>query len=440
MIFSDDHSAPYAGCYGDPVLKTPNLDQFAKDGILFKHAYTAAPQCVPSRAAFLTGRSPVACRMGRFSSPLPPDVAALPELLRPKRYYTGICGRYFHLDGVIKPNPVTERVYAEHDLRTFDRRADWINRGSPDARQPQNLNEFLDRVPAGRPFFLWMNFSDPHHVWNSTEDIYDPARIPVPAHLPDLPGIREDLAKYYGEVTRFDRHFGQVMQALKDRKQEENTLVLFAGDNGMAFPHGKGSLYDPGLHVPMIARWPARIRPGAVSNDLISGEDVTPTLLDAAGAEALPVMTGRSFLGLMTGGAHTPRKYISGARLPHGNSPYAPRSSTYDLSRCVRSSRYKLIYNCTPQQEYSPVDSARDPGWQQMVAANRDGSLKPEFRRAYFTSPRPVFELYDLEQDPAEMNNVAESPAYAAVREELTAAMQEKMIVDYDFLPLPMQG
>jgi len=361
MIFSDDHSAPYVGCYGDPVLKTPNLDQFAREGMLFRHAYTAAPQCVPSRAAYLTGRSPVACRMGRFSSPLPPDVVTLPELLRPKGYHTGICGREFHLNGVVKPNPVSASVYERHKLRTFDRRADWIDR-SPDAKQPDNLNEFIGKVPTDKPFFLWMNFSDPHHVWNSTEDVYDPARIPIPKHLPDLPGMREDLAKYYAEVTRLDRRFGQVMQVLKDRKQEENTLVLFVGDNGMAFPHGKGSLYDPGLHVPMIARWPGRIRPGAVSDDLISGEDVTPTLLDAAGAAPLPVMTGQSFLGHLTGGSYTTRKHIFGARLPHGNSPYGPRSSIFDLSRCVRSSRYKLIYNCTPHQVYSPVDSAGDPG------------------------------------------------------------------------------
>jgi arylsulfatase A-like enzyme len=197
--------------------------------------------------------------MGRFSSPLPPDVAALPELLRPRGYYTGICGRYFHLDGVIDPNPVSADVYSRHKMRTFDRRADWVDR-SADAKQPDNLNQFIDKAPRGKPFFLWMNFSDPHHVWDSKEDTYDPARIPLPAHLPDLPGVREDLAKYYAEVTRFDRRFGQVMRVLKDRKQEENTLVLFAGDNGMAFPHGKGSLYDPGLHVPMIARWPGRIR------------------------------------------------------------------------------------------------------------------------------------------------------------------------------------
>jgi arylsulfatase A-like enzyme len=230
------------------------------------------------------------------------------------------------------------------------------------------------------------------------------------------------------------------MDVLKARGAEENTLVLFMGDNGMAFPHGKGSLYDPGMNVPLIARWPGRIKAGSMTASLISGEDITPTFLDAAGVAAPKEMTGRSFLPLLTGSSsYAPRKHIFGQRIPHGNSPFTPttRSATFDLSRCVRSDRWKLIYNCTPQMEYWPVDSGNDPGWQEMLVAHRAGSLKPEHERAYFQRPRPVIELFDLANDPGELTNLAGRPETAAVQQELLEALQEKMIIDFDYLPPP---
>ena len=123
FILSDDHSSPYLGCYGADWMSTPNLDQFAREGVRFERAFTAAPQCVPSRTALMTGRSPVAARMGRFSSPLPADIATVPEVLRTRGYYTGVCGRYFHLDGVVNPSPVTAQVYEKHEMRTWKNRA-----------------------------------------------------------------------------------------------------------------------------------------------------------------------------------------------------------------------------------------------------------------------------------------------------------------------------
>src|SRR5215510_2620541 len=116
FILSDDHSRPYLGAYGATWMSTPNLDQFAREGMLFEQAFTAAPQCVPSRTALMTGRSPVAARMGRFSSPLPPDILTVPEVLRTRDYYTGVCGRYFHLDGVVNPPDVTAQVYEKNEM------------------------------------------------------------------------------------------------------------------------------------------------------------------------------------------------------------------------------------------------------------------------------------------------------------------------------------
>ncbi|HEY3439570.1 MAG TPA: sulfatase [Paludibaculum sp.] len=435
FVLSDDHSYPYLGAYGADWLSTPNLDQFAREGLLFQNAFTAAPQCVPSRTAIMSGRSPVAARMGRFSSPLPADIPVAPELLRTRGYYTGVAGRYFHLDGVVNPTPTTGTVYDDYGLRTWKRRVDFLDISSQ-AQTTGLFDQFLTAAPASRPWFFWANYSDPHHPWDKETVPRDRARVQVPPHLPDLPGVRDDLARYGGEIERADRSFGELMSVLRKHGQEAGTLVLFMGDNGMAFPHGKGSLYDPGLHVPLIARWPGHVKPG-VTNNLISGEDLAATFLDAGCAAAPTAMTGRSFYPLLTGAHYNPRDYVFGARFHHGNSPFTPqsRADTFDLSRCVRSARFKLIYNVTPDMEYWPVDSANDPGWQQILAAHRGGSLRPEYERAYFHRRRPVLELYDLEKDPAELNNLAGHAEYRDQQAALSAALQEKMILDQDFVP-----
>jgi arylsulfatase A-like enzyme len=435
FVLSDDHSYPYLGIYGSNWMSTPNLDQFAREGMLFENAFTAAPQCVPSRTAFMTGRSPVAARMGRFSSPLAADIPTVPEVLRTRGYHTGVCGRYFHLDGVINPSATTAQVYEKHGLRTWNKRIDFLDVSSQ-AQTAVEFERFLREAPKERPWFFWINYNDPHHVWDKENVRVDPARIRVPAHLPDLAGVREDLARYCGEIERADSSFGETMSVLRKHKQEDNTLVVFMGDNGMAFPHGKGSLYDPGLHVPLIARWPGRIKPGSMAA-LISGEDIAATFMEAGGAKPPAGVTGRSFYPLLTGATYEPREYIFAARLHHGNSAFTPetRASTFDLSRCVRSQRFKLIYNVTPQMEYWPVDSGQDPGWQQILAAHQAGSLHGEHERAYFQRPRPVLEFYDLEKDPAELNNVADSPEYRDQQQTLIAALQEKMILDHDFVP-----
>ena len=226
------------------------------------------------------------------------------------------------------------------------------------------------------------------------------------------------------------------MAVLRKHGQEANTLAIFMGDNGMAFPHGKGSLYDPGLNVPLIARWPGHVKPGT-SRTLISGEDVAATFMDVGGATPPKAVSGRSFYPLLTGDKYQPREYVFGARLHHGNASFGPqtRADTFDLSRCVRSNRWKLIYNVTPAMEYWPVDSGEGPGWQQIVAAHKAGTLKPEHERAYFQRPRPVFELYDVEADPGELTNLAGKPEYKDIEQTLMAAMQEKIITDYDYVP-----
>jgi len=441
LVLSDDHSYPHLGCYGDPVLRTPNLDRFAREGMRFDRAFTSAPNCVPSRVSMLTGRSPAAARVARFNSPLPPDVTCLSEWLRPHGYYSGICRRTFHLDGT-PPGPITRQIMENHGMITFDRRVDYLDRDSPRSETKNKLREFFDRRPKDRPFFLWVNFHDPHYPWdrNAIPKPHDPASIPVPKYLPDLPSVREALARHYDEIARMDEEFQWVLDALSQRGLAENTIVVFMGDNGLAFPSGKGSLHDPGLHVPLLIRWPGFVKPGSSTEELISGEDISVTLAAAAGAYPPKEVTGRNFLQLLRGERYEGQKYIFAERGQHGARATFREdtlANAWDLSRCVRSQRFKLIYNCTPWMRYAPVNSENEPYWADMVKAHRNDTLADGFERTYFQHPRPVFEFYDLEKDPAELDNVAGRSEYAVSQKELTLALVERMIVNYDFLPLP---
>ena len=212
FLLSDDHSYPYLSTYGNPNVKTPALDQLAAEGMKFHRFFTGAPQCVPSRAALMTGRSAVAARMTRFSSPLPRDEVTLPELLREKGgYYTGICGRSYHLDGSARTGAAAGRVLQEHQLKTFQDRVDFLN-SCGDAEVANQLSAFLDSKPAEKPFFMWANFSDPHHVWNAPAEFRpDPSQLVLPEHWPDLPGMREQLADYFAEINRLDRTIDGVL-------------------------------------------------------------------------------------------------------------------------------------------------------------------------------------------------------------------------------------
>ena len=438
FLLSDDHSYPYLSCYGDTNVKTPALDQLAAEGMKFHRFFTAAPQCVPSRASLLTGRSPVAARITRFSSPLPRDVETFPEVMRQKvGYFVGVCGRAYHLDGADIGGLVTK-----NNLKTFTERFDYVRTGSDEATTTQ-MSEFLEKKPKDKPFFLWVNFSDPHHVWNAPASFRpDPASLKLPPHFPDLPGMRSQLADYCAEVNRVDTSVARILKLLADKGLDKNTIVVFCGDNGQALPHGKGSLYDPGLNVPFLVRWPGVVKPGGESRALLSGEDLAPTILSAVGLAVSPQISGVSFLPLLKGEAFTPRKQLFAERGPHGSAPVTVgmKNSGYDLSRCVRTDRYKFIYNATPWIPYGPVDSAGGAAWREITEANAAGKLTAGLATTYFSTPRPVYELYDLDTDPSELTNLSGKPELASVEKALRLALAEKMTVDFDYLPLPDLG
>jgi len=436
LIFSDDHSVPYLGCYGNPDLKTPNLDKMASEGALFHRAYTTAPQCVPSRAGILTGRSTVDIRMTRFSAPLAGDIKTFPEVLRENGYYTGICGRSYHLDGSGRKPEITIEAFDKYNLQTFRHRVDYLHQGR-DKDVIKLFQEFLSRVPAGKPFFMWANFSDPHRIFDATEYEPNPEKITLPTGFPDTKKVREDLAGHYGELQRLDHHVGLLLDELEKRGELDNTVIVFMGDNGAALFRGKGTLYEAGLNVPLIVRFPEKVEAGSVYQELISGEDIAPTLLDFASLNPLSEMTGKTFKPLLEGKKYDGHHYVFAERGPHG-SGLPTSTGAFDLSRCIIGDRYKLIYRTIWQLPYHPVDFAGLPMWKELQQMALDGELEEPWSTIYFSPERPMFGLYDLEKDPHELDNLAGSVEFAKIEEGLKEALQEWMILNQDYLPLPV--
>lgn len=437
VILSDDQSAATVGCYGNPDVKTPNIDRLAREGMRFERAYVTSPQCVPSRASLMTGRSPVALDMTRFSAPLPAEFKVYPEYLRAAGYFTGVAGRTYHLDGA--GGAASARIFAERKLATFPERLDFVKSAPNRAEMIAQYEEFLDQVPDGQPFCLQLGFSDPHRAF-TPEDVPsppDPTKLTLPPFFPDTKAVRKDLAAYYGEVQRLDSDVGKVLEILKERGLAENTIVVFVGDNGAALFRGKGTLYELGIRVPLVVRWPGTVGAGTTSHDLISGEDLAPTLLEAAGLPVPEDMTGKSFLPPLRGEDFHGRAHVFAERGAHASSlPH--NTASFDLGRAVVGRTHKLIYNALWQLPYFPVDFGNSDMWREIEALHREGKLSPLLSRLYFSPTRPMFELYDLANDPFELENLAGRPGTKDIEKELKQALHEWMIVERDYLPLPI--
>ena len=437
FLVSDDHSAPFLRCYGYPDIKTPNIDKLAAEGILYRKAYTTAPQCVLSRAGLMTGRNTLDIQMTRFSAPLTADIPSYPELLRKAGYHTGILGRNFHLDGNRRV-PETVAILEKYGLETFKNRVDYLKvTGNSDSIFAQ-YNEFLDLAPKDKPFFVQVGYSDPHRIFNAKTFEPDPTKITVPELWPDTKLLREDFAAYLGEIQRLDFEVGKVLDDLKRRGLDKNTLVVFIGDNGGALLRGKGTLYNIGLNVPLIMRHPGLIKPGQVSNTLITGEDIAPTFLTVAGTEIPKTITGKSLTPTFQQPTYEAHEYIFAVRGAHGQSlPY--NTADFDLGRTIFSKKYKLIYNALWQLPYYPVDFAAQPFWLQLTQQHIEGKLDPKYDKLLFADRRKMFELYDEEQDPNEFNNLSGQPQVKEIEQQLKTKLQEWMILNRDYLPLPIE-
>ena len=275
-----------------------------------------------------------------------------------------------------------------------------------------NYRKFLDDSKE-QPFFLWVGFIDPHRPYNREvcPQVNKPEDVKIPPFLVDAADTRRDMADYYDEISRMDRNIGIMLGELEKRGELENTIIVFMSDNGRPFPRCKGSLYDTGIQTPLIFVWDKHITPNTVhSNGLVSSVDLAPTLLELVGINMPDTVYGRSFKELLFDPTKRGRDYIFAERNWHDTDEYI---------RCVRTERYKFIYNAYYELPHgTTMDLGSSLSWYDLKIAQKEGTLSKE-QALLFTSPRPMIEIYDLEKDPEEFTNVADVKEYRDVGKKL---------------------
>jgi N-sulfoglucosamine sulfohydrolase len=430
LFVVDDHGTDALGCYGNPIIKTPNLDNFANSGIRFTNAYCTAATCSASRASILTGKYGHATghyghahAYHHFSTY--DTIKALPVYLEEDGYFTARIGKY-HLapDDVYRFNEVLEA----------------------DPRNTVEMAENCRNVIMGeKPFFLYFCTDDPHRgapfqneIWDMPNNFgnkkegypgvetveYDPDSVIVPDFLPDSRECRMELAQYYQSVSRIDQGFGRLMEILKESEKDDNTLIIYISDNGIAFPGAKTTTYDPGIKLPCIVSAPGLRRAGEVNDAMISWVDLTPTILDYAGIDPEGLyFHGRSFKSIVD--EETPEGWdvIYASHTFHEITMYYPM-------RVIRDRNYKLIWNIAWRMEYPfASDLWAASTWQGVYRRDEEFYGKRTVDSYLF---RPEYELYDMVNDPDETNNLSANEAYLPVLDSLKLKLKEFQLTTFD--------
>lgn len=408
VFMADDWGWPSSPLYGDPAVKTPALERIAKDGVLFHRAYCSAPSCAPSRAALLTGQDFWRLEEGaNLLGTLPAKFPVYTDLLADAGYIVGSCGK----------------GYAPANVAAGGRTGDPFGPSEGAAFNAAQFEQFLGKVPDGQPFCFWFGSRDPHRSYKKGSGVaggIDPSKVQVPGFLPDLPVVRSDFCDYYLMVQKFNDDVLETLAVLEKSGRYDNTLIVITGDNGMPFPRAKTQIYDYGVHVPLAICWKARVPGGRMVEDFVNFTDFAPTFLEASGLSAPADMTGRSLLPLLLSGK-------SGQIEPQRDAVFVGRerhTSSYPM-RAIRTRKFSYIRNFVPDRDPNAYGQG-GPSMDYLIARKDDN---PEMQRLYAASfgPRPPEELYDMEKDPFELNNIAADPAFAGVKKKLSERLMEHL-------------
>ncbi|MBS0266079.1 MAG: sulfatase-like hydrolase/transferase [Planctomycetes bacterium] len=408
-LVSEDHG-PHMGCYGDRFATTPNMDRLASRGLRYRHCWSNAPVCAPARTTLISGlyATSLGAEHMRSFVPFPRGLKMAPQWLRDAGYY---CTNNAKEDyNVAQPGQVWD---------ASSRQAHWSH------RQP------------GQPFFAVFNSEKSHESQirvRPHQPLHDPARVRVPAYHPDTPEVRQDWAQYYDCVTQADADAGRRLQELEDAGLLDQTIVFYFADHGSGMPRNKRSACNSGLQVPLIVYIPERfeaLRPpeyatGGSSERLVSFVDFAPTLLSLAGIKPPESLPGQAFLG---------KHSLAPAPLAFGFR--GRMDERYDLVRSATDGRYVYLRNYLP---HLPAGQHLDymfqtPTTRVWKKLHDAGQLSAA--QAQFWSEKPSEELYDLEQDPDEVQNLAESADHQPILERLRRGVQQWMatIRDVGFVP-----
>ncbi len=399
-----EDTSPRLGCYGDPVARTPHIDGLAAAGRRYPLAFSTAAVCSPSRCAVITGmyataigahhhrtsttRADVPDLPTPYAAVPPPYVKTIPEYLRMAGYY---CTNNAKTDYQFPP-PFTAW--------------DACGRGA----------HWRQRAP-GQPFFAVFNIDMTHEsgMWEGDRPVVtDPASVTLPPYLPDTPRTRRALARHYDNLAAADGRVGEILAQLEEDGLARDTVVLLWSDHGEGLPRGKSWLYDSGIRVPLIVRWPGVLQPGEVGHDLVSMIDLGPTVLSLAGIPLPCHLQGQPFLGP----AARAREYVFAARDRH--------DEMYDMVRAARDRRYKYLRNAHPELPYMLWNAYRhrhpvlQEMWRLHAADRLDGAA-----RALFAPRRAPEELYDTVTDPHELHNLAGDPAHRPTLQRMRDALAQ---------------
>ena len=412
VMFHCDDIGQHLGCYGAGV-RTPNIDQLAHEGVRFENAFCTAPQCSPSRGSLLTGRYPHnnglmgLTNVGGWS--LNADERALPQYLAEVGYHTVRYGQQHVGDD--------ERLGFEsvHKAIEFSEGGSEGFPWWPALGVAETFEEtFADELTGNQPFYAHIGTSEPHqpyrHQWvlEAAYDEYDAEDVAIPDFLPDTKGVRQDIAELNACISgTVDPAVGQIRQTLLDRDVLDDTLFIFIADHGIDMPRGKGMCYRPGIEIPLVMRHPDL--PSGVHNDLVSNVDVLPTLIDLLGIDVRPPhpLDGQSFAGLFGDFKYEPRSKIFAEITWHGQ---------YNPIRSVRTTEY--AYHRT----FTNTPLVYMPYWESRAAK--------ELALEYYGTRRPMEQLYDLNVDPLERENLAPSNTYADGEGDVESAACPDVLAD----------
>jgi N-sulfoglucosamine sulfohydrolase len=414
IIFIITHdTGTYFGCYGKPV-KTPNIDKLAEEGILFTHHYSCAPQCTPSRGGILTGKMPHSNGLMGLTNmgwDLPEHNETIPKLLKKNGYST-------HLIGLQH----TQHQPKKLGYDTISPRSDAPHMGSSVTRRFKKFMKLVEKREIQQPFFCSVGFFETHRVHGYNGDDSSPfnssnPRFPaeseeilIPPTLPeDSEEVQEDIADFVSSVKDFDHYLGKMLIQIENSSIKNDTIIIFTVDHGIPLPRQKCTLYDLGINVPLIMHMPSEIRGNRRIDDLVSNIDLLPTILELAGVKIPEDVQGNSVAGLVTEDAnikYTPREYIN-AELTFHDIGFNP-------IRCIRTKKWKYIRNLVPLNMLFEMPND--------ISHSKSGKVYLKFHPEYY-SQRPDEELYDLESDPLETNNLAKNSKYIDIKNDLKSKL-----------------
>jgi len=404
FVLADDLSYFDIGSYGGQAY-TPNMDSLAREGMLFNNCFQAAPTCSPTRHNIYTGQSPFKTGAYPNHTFANPGTQSIVHYLEPLGYRVAMSGKTH-----IRPQSVFPFEY--------------LSKGNnPDFKA---VDSFLKScVDSSAPFCLFLTSNEPHAPWDKGDaSRYPPMELELPYTWVDTPETRDAYSRYLAETTYFDDQVGTALSLIDKYGLDDNTVFIATTEQGSSFPHAKWTLYDAGLHTGFIVRWPGVIEAGSTSDALIEYSDIVPTFVEIAGGKPDPIWDGKSLVPLFRGKTNHHKDYVFSEMTTKGiiNAP-----EHYGI-RSLRSLNFKYIWNFTPDVKFENVVTiSEDTKWGESTVFNswkRKGQYDPDaaekVRRYHY---RPEEELYFIDEDYHEWNNLADNPEYADIKRRLRNAL-----------------